>query len=155
MASAMNRKERRANRRQVSRGSGVADRAAGTDTIALAATHQAQGQPREAVKLLKQVLAREPNNAAVHDNIAIAYQTLGRRDDAVRHFRQAFSFGLYGVRGGNVLMSQSPTLISALGRFARAYPRQLPLAELLGAGNAVADDARLLALLQSEIARDV
>ncbi len=152
----MNRKERRANRRQESSAYNVRGRSSGsTDLIALAASHQAQGRPREAVKLLKQILAREPDNAAAHDNIAIAYQTLGRRDDAMRHFRQAFSFGRFGLYGGNTLVSQSPTMMAALGRFTRAYPRQLPLAELLGAGNAVADDARLLALLQSEIVRDV
>ena len=152
----MNRKERRANRRQETGGHDVTGRASGrTDLIALAATHQAQGRPHEAVKLLKQMLASEPGNAAAHGNIAIGYQTLGRHDDALRHFRQAFSFGRFGLYGGNALVRQSPPVMAALGRFARAYPRQLPLAELLGAGNAVANDPRLLALLQSEIVRDV
>ena len=152
----MNRKERRANWRQESRGYDVASRAGGSaDLIVLAASHQAQGRPHEAVKLLRQVLAREPGNAEAHDCIAMTYQTLGRRDDAVRHFRQAISSGLYGLRGASTLVKQSPAMIAALGRFTRAYPRQLPLAELLGPENAVADDARLLALLQSEIVRDV
>ncbi len=149
----MNRKERRASRRQESRSHDVAGRADGsTDLIALAAAHQAQGRPHQAVKLLKQMLAREPGNVAAHDSIAMAYQTLGRRDAAVRHFSQAISSGLHRA---DTLARQSPALIAALSRFARAYPRSLPLAELLGAGNAVADDARLLALLQSEIVRDV
>ena len=146
----MNRKERRANRRLEARGSAGGT----TDPIALAATHQAQGRPHEAVRLLKQALAREPRNAAAHDHIATAYQTLGRRNDAVRHFCEAFSLGLYGLRGGHTLVSESATMIGALGRFSRAYPRALPLAELLGPDNAVADEARLLALLQSELVRD-
>ena len=152
-ASVMNRKERRANRRLESRGSNVTGRTGGSpDLIALAAAHQAQGRAHEAVKLLKQMLAREPSHAAAHDQIALAYQTLGRRDDAVRHFSQAISFGLRSV---DALLRQSPAMIAALSRLARATPAKLPLAELLGAENSVADDARLLALLQSEIVRDV
>jgi SAM-dependent methyltransferase len=143
----MNRRERRAGRRH--------DARANDDPIALAVAHQAQGRPREAVKLLKPVLDREPDNAAAHDCIAMAYQMLGRRDDAVRHFHRAIALGLFGLHDATTLVTQSPAMMAALGRFIRAYPRQLPLAELLGAGNAVADEARLLALLQSEIVRDV
>ena len=150
----MNRRERRANRRQES--ICVAGSASERiDLIALAAAHHEHGRSHEAVRLLKQMLGREPGNADAHDVIAIAYQALGRRDAAVKHFRQAFSFGLYGLRGGNVLISQSPAVMAAQCRFTQVYPRRLLLAELLSAGNAVADDARLLALLQSEIVRDV
>lgn len=124
----------------------------GSDLIALAATHRAQGRPHEAVRLLKQLLAQEPGHTAAHDSIAMAYESLGRRNDAVRHFREAIWFGL---RGLETLLKQSPPVMAAIGRFAHAYPRRLPLVELLGAGNAVADDARLAAFLQSEIVRDV
>src|SRR5262245_57548179 len=135
----MNRKERRARRRLESRQPNVQGGHGGEiDPIALAASHETQGRPHEAVRLLKQLLAREPSNASAHDRIGAAYHTLGRRNDALRHFREAFSLGLYGLRGGNVLLSQSPTMVDALGRFSRAYPRPLPLAELLGPASAVA-----------------
>jgi len=154
--SVSNRKERRASRRLEFSGTGPQGRAGATaDAIELAALHEAQGRPHEALRLLKQVLAREPDNATAHDLIAATYQALGRRNDAVRHFCKAFSHGLYGLRGGGTLLAQSPTVVAALGHFARAHPLRLTLPELLGDGNAVAADARLLALLQSEVVRDV
>jgi SAM-dependent methyltransferase len=149
----MNRKERRANRKQESREHEAIARTSGNaGLLTLASDHQEQGRPREAVKLLKQILAREPGNAAAHDHIAMAYQAFGRRDDAVHHFSQAISFGLRDI---DSLVRQSPVMIAALGRFARTYPARLPLAELLGSENAVADDIRLLGLLQSELVRDI
>ena len=124
----MNRKERRANRKQESREHEAIARTSGNaGLLTLASDHQEQGRPREAVKLLKQILAREPGNAAAHDHIAMAYQAFGRRDDAVHHFSQAISFGLRDI---DSLVRQSPAMIAALGRFARTYPARLPLAEL-------------------------
>jgi len=119
--------------------------------LALAAAHQAQGRPREAVKLLKQRLADEPLDVAAHDGISLAYQATGRREEAAQHFRRAISLGL---RRADALVVQDPAMMTALGRFSRAYPRPLPLAELLGPGDEVADDGRLLALLQSECVHD-
>jgi SAM-dependent methyltransferase len=143
----MNRKERRA---QSSRATGPIGGTAGL--IEFAATRQAHGHPHEAIALLKQVLAREPGDAAAHAKITIAYQAVDRPNLAVRHFRQAIWSGL---KHAEALVRESPAMIVAMMRFANAYPRPLSLAELLGSNNAVADDPRLLGLLQSEIVRDV
>ena len=149
----MNRQTRRANRRQESIWLDATIRTGeSSGLVALAANYLSQGRPRESVKLLKRVLAREPAHAGAHDGIAMAYQVLGRPDDAVRHFSEAISFGVLGI---DALVRQSPAIIGALGRFSRKYPRRCSLDELLGANDSVAQDCRLLALLQSEIVRDV
>jgi SAM-dependent methyltransferase len=148
----MNRKERRATQNGRARASDALARPAPAGLLALAASHHNQGRPRDAIKVLRQILEREPHHAAAHDSIAEAYQTLGRSDAAVRHFREAIACGQYGTE---TAVKQSPTMMIALGRFSQAYPRKLPLSELLGPDNSVAKDARLLALLQTEIARDV
>src|SRR5580692_1505256 len=57
--------------------------------VLLADLMQQSGRHKLAVKTLKQALALDCSDAAAHDTIAIAYQALGRRDDAVRHFAQA------------------------------------------------------------------
>ena len=55
---------------------------------------QQDGRNKLAVKLLGQALALDPCDAIAHDNIAMAYQELGRRDEAVGHFKQAMALGL-------------------------------------------------------------
>src|SRR5262249_40200665 len=47
---------------------------------------QQGGRNKLAVKLLGQALALDRCDAAAHDTIAIAYQALGRRDEAMAHF---------------------------------------------------------------------
>ncbi len=109
---------------------------------------QQGGRNKLAVKLLGQALALDSRNAAAHDNIALAYQALGCRDEAVRHFRQAIALGL---RGADALVKETPAVAACLKRLADAWPKQLRLAELLGAQGAgpLASEALLLALLQS------
>jgi SAM-dependent methyltransferase len=153
----MNRKERRANKNRDGR-DGLARApaaAAGVqDMVVQAAIHQRDGRHREAVGILREAIAREPGHAGAHDAIAMAYQALGRGDAAVRHFREAISLGLLGVEA---LIKQSPAVMAALGRLAFAFPRPLPIAELIGAGGAgsLAEDALLLALLQSRAVCDL
>jgi SAM-dependent methyltransferase len=150
----MNRKERRANRRLELRDAAVRDRPAATtaELITLAARHNGAGRHAEAVKLLRQVLGREPAHAAAHDTMAVAYQGLGRPDDAVRHFQQAISFGLLGVEA---LVKQSPAMMVALTEVEAIWPRPLPLASLVGPRDSVADDALLLALLKTRTVADL
>lgn len=148
----MNRKERRASKSRES----LAHAAAPTsiqDLVAQAAMYQRDGRHREAVRILKDAIAREPGHAGAHDGIATAYQALGRGDDAVRHFRQAISLGLLDVEA---LVKQSPAVMAALGRLTFAWPRSLSLAELIGTGGAgsLADDALLRGLLQSRAVCD-
>ena len=114
---------------------------------------QRDGRNKSALKLLGQALALDPGNAAAHDNIGIAYQALGRRDEAVRHFSQAMALGL---RDPEMLVRRSAVIAALLRRLDAAWPRQLRLAELLGPQGAgpIAREALLLALLQSKVICD-
>ena len=115
---------------------------------------QQSGRNKLAVKLLSQALELDRTDAAAHDNIAIAYQALGRMDEAVAHFTHAMALGL---RDPEILVKQSAAVTAPLKRLADAWPRQLPLAELLGAkgASAMAREAMLLALLQSKVVHDL
>jgi 2-polyprenyl-3-methyl-5-hydroxy-6-metoxy-1,4-benzoquinol methylase len=115
---------------------------------------QQTGRNKLAVKLLGQALELDRTDAAAHDTIAIAYQALGRIDDAVRHFTDAMALGL---RDPEMLVKQSAAVAGPLRRLADAWPRPLPLAELLGANRASAlhREAMLLALLQSKVVHDL
>jgi 2-polyprenyl-3-methyl-5-hydroxy-6-metoxy-1,4-benzoquinol methylase/Flp pilus assembly protein TadD len=115
---------------------------------------QQGGRNKLAVKLLSQALELDRTDAAAHDNIAIAYQALGRMDEAVEHFTHAMALGL---RDPEILVKQSAAITAPLKRLADAWPRQLRLAELLGAkgASAVAQDAMVLALLQSKVVHDL
>jgi 2-polyprenyl-3-methyl-5-hydroxy-6-metoxy-1,4-benzoquinol methylase len=115
---------------------------------------QQGGRNKLAVKLLSQALALDRCDVAAHDTIAIAYQALGRLDEAARHFTQAMALGL---RDPEMLIKQSPAVAAPLRRLAAARPRQLPLAELLGPRGVtlIAHEAMLLALLQSKIVHDI
>jgi 2-polyprenyl-3-methyl-5-hydroxy-6-metoxy-1,4-benzoquinol methylase/Flp pilus assembly protein TadD len=115
---------------------------------------QQGGRNKLAVKLLSQALELDHTDAVAHDNIAIAYQALGRSDEAVAHFTHAMALGL---RDPEVLVKQSAAVTAPLKRLADAWPRQVRLAELLGAqgANAMAREAMLLALLQSKIVHDL
>jgi len=65
---------------------------------------QQEGRNNQAIKLLKKALSLHPGDATAHDNIAIAYQALGRRKEAVWHFTQAIALGL---RDPHTLVKQS------------------------------------------------
>jgi len=115
---------------------------------------QQSGRNKLAVKLLSQALELDRTDAAAHDNIAIAYQALGRTDEAVAHFTHAMALGL---RDPEILIKQSAAIAAPLKRLADAWPRQVRLAELLGAqgAGAMARDAMLLALLRSKVVHDL
>jgi 2-polyprenyl-3-methyl-5-hydroxy-6-metoxy-1,4-benzoquinol methylase/Flp pilus assembly protein TadD len=115
---------------------------------------QQGGRNKLAVKLLSQALELDRTDAAAHDNVAIAYQALGRMDDAVAHFTHAMALGL---RDPEILVKQSAAVAAPLRRLADSWPRQVRLAELLGAqgANAMVREAMLLALLQSKVVHDL
>src|ERR1700688_2995493 len=115
---------------------------------------QQAGRNKLAVKLLNQALALDRTDATAHDNIAIAYQALARMDEAVAHFTHAMALGL---RDPEMLVKQSAAVTAPLKRLADAWPRQVRLAELLGAqgAGAMAREAMLLALLQSKVIHDL
>jgi 2-polyprenyl-3-methyl-5-hydroxy-6-metoxy-1,4-benzoquinol methylase len=115
---------------------------------------QQGGRNKLAVKLLSQALELDRTDAAAHDNIAIAYQALGRMDEAVAHFTHAMALGL---RDPEILVKQSAAVTAPLKRLADAWPRQIRLAELLGDRGAIAmaREAMVLALLQSKVVHDL
>ena len=115
---------------------------------------QQGGRNKLAVKLLSQALELDRTDAAAHDNIAIAYQALGRMDEAVAHFTHAIALGLHDPE---MLVKQSAAVTAPIRRLADAWPRQVRLAELLGAQGAgpMAQEAMLLALLQSKVVHDL
>jgi 2-polyprenyl-3-methyl-5-hydroxy-6-metoxy-1,4-benzoquinol methylase len=115
---------------------------------------QQGGRNKLAVKLLSQALELDRTDAAAHDNIAIAFQALGRIEQAVAHFTDAIALGL---RDPEILVKQSAAVTGPLKCLADAWPRQLRLAALLGtqSTNAMAREAMLLALLQSKVVHDL
>jgi 2-polyprenyl-3-methyl-5-hydroxy-6-metoxy-1,4-benzoquinol methylase len=115
---------------------------------------QQGGRNKLAVKLLSQALELDRTAAAAHDNIAIAYQALGRKDEAVAHFTNAITLGL---RDPETHAKQSAAVTAPLNRLADAWPRQIGLAALLGAQGAhtMAREAMLLALLRSKVVHDL
>ena len=115
---------------------------------------QQSGLNKSAVKLLSQALVLDCEDVGAHDTIAIAYEALGRRDEAIRHYRLAIALGLAGVPD---LVKQNTAIAAALKRLADAWPRQLSLAELLGSEGVVpiAAEALLLALLRTRVMHDL
>jgi 2-polyprenyl-3-methyl-5-hydroxy-6-metoxy-1,4-benzoquinol methylase len=115
---------------------------------------QQNGLNKSAVKLLNQAIALDCEDIGAHDTIAIAYEALGRRDDAIRHYRLAIALGLSGVPA---LVKQNTAIAAALKRLTDAWPRQLSLGELLGPEGAapIAAEALLLALLRTRVMHDL
>src|SRR4029077_1066287 len=115
---------------------------------------QQGGRNKLAVKLLSRALELDRTDATAHDNIAIAYQALGRVDEAVAHFSHAMALGL---RDPEMLVKQSAAVTAPMRRLAAAWPRQVPFRELLGAdgARAMAREAMLLALLRSKVVHDL
>ena len=108
----------------------------------------------QAIKFLNRALALDPRDTAAHDNIAIAYQALGRRAEAVQHFMQAIAFGLSDPE---LLVKQSAAVAIPLKRCLDAWPRHLRLVELCDAQGvaSIAKELLLLALMQSRPIFDV
>ena len=115
---------------------------------------QQNGLNKSAIKLLNHAIALDCEDVGAHDTIAIAHEALGRRDEAIRHYRLAIALGLAGVPA---LVKQSTAVAAALKRLTDAWPRQLSLGELLGAEGAapIAKEALLLALLRTRVMHDL
>jgi 2-polyprenyl-3-methyl-5-hydroxy-6-metoxy-1,4-benzoquinol methylase len=109
---------------------------------------QQAGRNRAAVKTLRKALDIDDGDARVHDTIAMAYQALGQRDEAVRHFSRAIAGGLSGVEE---LIKRSPAIGACLMRLRGAGVRRMTLGELSGDDGlgAIAEDALLLGLLRT------
>jgi 2-polyprenyl-3-methyl-5-hydroxy-6-metoxy-1,4-benzoquinol methylase len=109
---------------------------------------QQEGRNNQAVKFLDKALTLDPRDTAAHDNIAMAYQALGRRGEAIQHFVQAIAFGLSDPE---LLVKQSAAVAIPLKRCLDAWPRRLQLDELCDTQDVVpiANESLLLALMQS------
>ena len=115
---------------------------------------QQEGCNKQSIKFLNQALVLDPQNAAAHDTIAIAYQVLERRHDAVQHFMHAISFGLSDPE---LLVKSSAAVSVPLTRCLDAWPRHLPRRALCGVDGVrpIAKEALLLALMQARPVFDV
>jgi tetratricopeptide (TPR) repeat protein len=122
--------------------------------IVLAGILQQGGRNTQAVKVLREAMALGGESATSHDILAMAYQGLGRRKDAILHFKQAISAGLGDVE---TLIKESPTVAGCLQRLNERWPRRMPLQELFGGAGiaAVASDALLVALLHMRPVCDI
>jgi tetratricopeptide (TPR) repeat protein len=115
---------------------------------------QQSGRNKLAVKLLRRALEIDCTDVAAHDNLALAYQAMGRTTDAVRHFTEAIALGL---NEPEALAKRSQSIASLLRNLEGAWPRQLGLTELLGIQGAspLGREPMLLALLQTRPIHDL
>lgn len=115
---------------------------------------QRRGHNKLAVKLLREAVALDSTDASAHDTLAISYQALGRRDEAIDHFTIAIALGLHGVES---LVKQSAAVADVLRRLADARPRPLRAEELFASESAFAlgRELLLIALLRSRPVFDV
>ncbi len=118
-----------------------------------AMAHEA-GRNNEAIKLLCKALALDATNAACHDNIALAYQAIGRREDALTHFTTALALG---VEDEVSFARRNPAVNACVAHMIKAWPRRLALDELFQPSGvaAVADDAMLESVLRSRFVCDI
>src|SRR5262249_33353255 len=157
----MNRKQRRAMRMQ---GQGVGVDTGRTSVAALfgqAVWHQNHGKPNEAVKLYKQVLGPQPDQAEACNNLGCVLLAQGKRDAAGSWFERALIlvpqlFDEFGSVSA-MLVAVNPTLGEGMKRAAAAWPRRLPARDLLGSAGfeAICADTLLRQVLEATTVRDV
>jgi len=124
---------------------------------ALAAT----GRPDAAAEAFRHALARQPDFAEVHKDLGMALVAQGRLKEASACFARALE--LVPELGENsadtiaMLFKVNPALAEGVARAAAAWPRQIPVDELLGATGlaGMANDAMLLGILQTRPVCDV
>ena len=82
-------------------------------------TARETGRNNAAFRLYARALAAYGRNPANHYNIALAYEALGHRDEAVTHFTRAIALGLDNPA---TLAKRSPAIAACLSHLAkRAY----------------------------------
>jgi 2-polyprenyl-3-methyl-5-hydroxy-6-metoxy-1,4-benzoquinol methylase/transposase-like protein len=155
----MNRKQRRAERKQPSAARGHGPTPA--QLFAEALRHQRNRQLDAAARCYKRLLALEPDHAEAANNLAQVLQAQGRLGEASFYFARTLEampqlLGEFGpVRG--TLMTVLPALGEAVRRADAAWPQRLPIAQLFGEAGlkAVAADPLLLTVLGSTPVRDI
>src|ERR1051326_1299105 len=111
---------------------------------------QASGDHRLAVKTLARALPAHELNAACHYNIGNSYQALGRRAEAIAHFKKALALGM-DVKAAAFIL-QSPVIASWVERIAKTPPLPLQKPELFqpkGVVAALADDLFLRCAMEA------
>jgi len=92
---------------------------------------QASGDHRTAVKMFARALAADELNAACHYNIGNSYQALGRRTEALAHFKKALTFGMDEKAVAEFIL-QGPVVASCVARIADKWPLPVKREELFG-----------------------
>jgi tetratricopeptide (TPR) repeat protein len=122
----------------------------------LGAIAQASGDHKLAVKMLAKAIVADRLNAACHYNIANSFQALGRRAEAISHFKTAFALGMTdkSIEG---LILQSPLIASLVDRIWSKWPLPIGSEELFGASGiaALASDAFLLCAMETTIIKNL
>ncbi len=122
--------------------------------------HQHHGKPNEAVKLYKQVLARQPDHAEACNNLGCVLLAQGKRDAASDYFQRALIllpqlFDDFDSIAA-MLIAVNPPLGAQMKRAAGAWPQHLPMHEMLGSSFAeICADALLRHVLESTTIRNV
>jgi SAM-dependent methyltransferase len=122
--------------------------------------HQHHGKPNEAVKLYKQVLARQPDHAEACNNLGCVLLAQGKRDAASDYFQRALIllpqlFDDFDSIAA-MLIAVNPPLGAQMKRAAGAWPQHLPMHEMLGSSFAeICADALLRRVLESTTIRNV
>jgi Tfp pilus assembly protein PilF len=85
----------------------------------IAGAAQRAGRNRNAIKMLRSALDIDDRDASAHDTIAMAYEALGQREDAMRHFTLAIKCGL----NVELHVKQRPEISACLGRLRGSWPQ--------------------------------
>jgi SAM-dependent methyltransferase/tetratricopeptide (TPR) repeat protein len=152
----MNRKERRAlNKQAPASGPRGGSRSSPADELLMQASlHQRQGKLEQAARLYRRALAVEPDNAAVHNNLACMLLDLGELEKASAHFARSLVlspelFESYPDIMA-ILVRVNPKVGQAMMRAGQAWPRSVPVAELFDADGikALVRDSMVRCLLE-------
>ncbi len=155
----MNRKQRRAGRKQTSTAGGARGQAAQLFADALRA--QQQNKLDEAARAYKRLLLLTPDHAQASNNLACVLQAQGKLAEASARFARTLELmpQLLGQFSGicATLVALLPALGEAMRRANAAWPQRLPLDRLLDDAGfaALAADPLLLTILQSGPVRDI
>jgi 2-polyprenyl-3-methyl-5-hydroxy-6-metoxy-1,4-benzoquinol methylase/tetratricopeptide (TPR) repeat protein len=120
----------------------------------------AAGRPDAATTAFEQALVRQPGFAEAHKDLGVMMMAQGRLKEASIRFARALE--LVPELAENVadtiatMRRVNPALDQGMTRAAAAWPKLLPIEELLGAPGlaAIADDAMLLGILKTTTVRD-
>jgi SAM-dependent methyltransferase len=151
----MNRKQRRAALKQTPAGNAAA--ALFAEAVAL----QAERKFDEAARLYKRVLLLKPQHAQASNNLGVVLQAQGKLSEASTRFAQSLAAMPNLLEqfpaACATLVAVLPPLGEAIGKSVAAWPRRLPVEEMLGSAGlaAIARDPLLQCVLKAVPVRDV